>query len=217
MSHELFALLAESFEQTLVMVGVALAISTAAGIPLGVILHATAPRQLLPNAAIYRILGTVVNATRSTPFIILMVALIPLTRVIVGTSIGTPAAIVPLTIAATPFIARIVEAALRDVDQGLVEAAQAMGATPLQIVAKVLLPEALPAVVAGLTLAAVAMIGYSAMAGAVGGGGLGDLAIRYGYERFRVDVMAATVAILIALVQFVQSGGDILVRRIRHA
>ncbi|TAM58828.1 ABC transporter permease [bacterium] len=216
MSHELFALLAESLQQTLIMVSVALAIATALGVPLGVILNAAAPGQLLPNAPVYRVLGAIVNATRSTPFIILMVALIPLTRIIVGTSIGTPAAVVPLTIAATPFIARIVEAALRDVDRGLVEAAQAMGATPWQIVVKVLLPESLPATVAGLTLAAVAMIGYSAMAGAVGGGGLGDLAIRYGYERFRADVMAATVAILIALVQLVQSGGDALARRLKH-
>ena len=153
-------------------------------------------------------LGAIINAARSTPFIILMVAIIPFTRLIVGTSIGTNAAIVPLTIAAAPFVARIVESALKEVDAGLIEAAQAMGASPSQIILKVLIPEAMPSIVLGLTLTVISLIGYSAMAGAIGGGGLGDLAIRYGYQRFRADVMLATVVILIALVQMVQSSGD---------
>ena len=144
-----------------------------------------------------RVLGGVVNAGRSTPFIILLVAIIPFTRLLVGTSIGTAAAIVPLTIAAIPFVARLAEAALREVDPGLIEAAQSMGATPLQIVLKVLVPEALPGLVAALTITVVNLIGYSAMAGAVGGGGLGDLGIRYGYQRFLPEVMLAVVVVLI--------------------
>lgn len=161
-----------------------------------------------------RILGVVVNATRSTPFIILVVAIVPLTRLIAGTSIGTRAAVVPLTIASAPFIARLIEAAIREVDQGLVEAARAFGASPLQIVRKVLIPEALPAIALALTLAIVSLLGYSAMVGAVGGGGLGDLGIRYGYQRFMPDVMAIVVLVLIVLVQGVQSLGDTLARRL---
>ena len=149
-----------------------------------------------------------VNATRSVPFIILVVAIIPFTRMVAGTSIGTTAAIVPLTIATVPFIARLVENAIREVDSGLIEAARAMGATPLQIIRKVLLPEALPGITLGLTLAIVSLIGYSAMVGAVGGEGLGDLGIRYGYQRFMPDVMAIVVIILIVLVQLVQSIGE---------
>jgi len=166
-------------------------------------------------------MGVIVNATRSTPFIILVVAIIPFTRLIAGTSIGTNAAIVPLTIAATPFIARLIEGAIREVDQGLIEAARAFGATPIQIVRKVLIPEALPGIVLGLTLAVVSLLGFSAMVGAVGGGGLGDLGIRYGYQRFMPEMMLAVVVVLIVLVQAVQSIGDRLARhlnkRIRHA
>ena len=155
-----------------------------------------------------------VNAARSTPFIILVVAIIPFTRLVAGTSIGHSADIVPLTVAAAPFIARLIEAAIREVDQGLVEAARAMGASPLQIVAKVLLPEALPAITLALTLAAVSLLGYSAMVGAVGGGGLGDLGIRFGYQRFMPEVMAAVVLVLILLVQGVQTLGDALARHL---
>ena len=154
------------------------------------------------------------NATRSTPFIILVVAIIPFTRLIAGTSIGTNAAIVPLTVAATPFIARLIEGAIREVDQGLIEAARAFGASPLQIVLKVLIPEALPAIVLGLTLALVSLIGFSAMVGAVGGGGLGDLGIRYGYQRFMPEMMLAVVVVLIVLVQAIQSLGDRLSRQL---
>lgn len=190
------------------MVFVSTAISTLIGIPLGVILTVTRKEHILPNPTINQVLGVIVNATRSTPFIILMVAIIPLTRLIVGTSIGTTAAIVPLTISAAPFIARIIEGNLLEINPGIIEAAQSMGASPMQIITKVLLPEAMHSIVLGVTLAIVSLIGYSAMAGTLGGGGLGDLAIRYGYQRFQPDVMIATVIVLIVMVQVMQSLGD---------
>lgn len=214
MSPEMIALLAESLGETLYMVCVSAVISTVLGIPLGVVLVTTSRGHILENVPLNRCLGAVANATRSTPFIILMVAIIPLTRVLAGTSIGTNAAIVPLSIAAIPFVGRVVESSLREVDHGLIEAAQAMGASPFQIISRVLVPEALPSIVLGLTLTVISLIGYSAMAGAIGGGGLGDLAIRFGYQRFRVDIMIATVVILIALVQLAQSAGDRLSRRL---
>jgi len=216
MSSQLIALLFDGLLETLVMVGVSGGIGALFGIPLGVILILTDRGGILQNVALNRVLGLAVNATRSTPFIILMVAVIPFTRLVAGTSIGTAAAIVPLTIAAIPFIARLVETALREVPPGLIEAAEAMGATPLQIVTKVLLPEALPGIVAGLTITLVSLIGYSAMAGAVGGGGLGDIGIRYGYQRFLPEVMLAVVLVLIVFVQGVQSAGDRLVRKLSH-
>ncbi|GGH26933.1 ABC transporter permease [Alsobacter metallidurans] len=214
MSPEIIRLVWLATLDTLSMVAVAALIGTAIGLPLGVFLATSRKGELFAAPAVNGVLGLVVNATRSTPFIILVVAIIPFTRLIAGSSIGTAAAIVPLTVAATPFIARIVEGAIREVDQGLVEAARAMGASPLQIVRKVLIPEALPGVVLGLTLAVVSLIGYSAMVGAVGGGGLGDLGIRYGYQRFMPEVMATVVVVLIVLVQAVQSLGDILARRL---
>jgi D-methionine transport system permease protein len=216
MSSALIELLFDGLLETLVMVGVSGGIGAAFGIPLGVVLILTDRGGILQNVPLNRALGLIVNAARSTPFIILMVAVIPFTRLVVGTSIGTLAAVVPLTIAAIPFIARLVETALREVPAGLIEAAEAMGATPLQIVTKVLLPEALPGIVAGLTITLVSLIGYSAMAGAVGGGGLGDIGIRYGYQRFLPEVMLAVVAVLIVFVQGVQSLGDRLVRRLSH-
>lgn len=216
MSSQLIALLFDGLLETLVMVGISGAIGAAFGIPLGVVLILTDRGGILQNVGLNRVLGLVVNAARSTPFIILMVAVIPFTRLVVGTSIGTAAAVVPLTIAAIPFIARLVETALREVPAGLIEAAEAMGATPLQIVVKVLLPEALPGIVAGLTITLVSLIGYSAMAGAVGGGGLGDIGIRYGYQRFLPEVMLAVVLVLIVFVQGVQSAGDRLVRKLSH-
>jgi len=209
-------LLLEAFWQTLAMVGIAGGIATAVGLPLGLVLLTTAPGHLFAAPWVNRVLGLVVNSLRSTPFIILMVAIVPLTRVLVGTSIGTEAAIVPLAIAATAFIARLFEAALREVDRGLIEAAQAMGATRLQIVAKVLIPESLPGLIAAVTITLVSLVGYSAMAGAVGGGGLGDLGIRFGYQRFMPEVMAIVVVALILFVQAVQSAGDLLVRRLSH-
>jgi D-methionine transport system permease protein len=216
MSTATIALLLEATGETLLMVGVAAAVAAVLGLPLGIILVVTSPGHILERPAAHRLLGAVANATRSTPFVILLVAIIPFTRLVVGTSIGTAAAIVPLSIAAIPFVARLSETALREVDQGLVEAAQAMGAAPLQIVLKVLVPEALPGLVAGLTITVVSLIGYSAMAGAVGGGGLGDVGIRYGYQRFQPEVMAAVVIILIVLVQGIQSVGDHLARRVNH-
>jgi len=204
----MLVLLVEALGETLYMVAVSTFIAAILGIPLGIIIVSTGRDHILENLSVNRVLGAVANATRSTPFIILMVAIIPLTRVLAGTSIGTNTAIVPLSIAAIPFVARVVEAALREVDYGLIEAAQTMGASPFQLIRKVLIPEALPSIVLGLTLTVISLIGYSAMAGAIGGGGLGDLAIRYGYQRFQVDVMIATVVILIALVQVVQSVGD---------
>jgi D-methionine transport system permease protein len=216
MSSELFHLFFDSFLETLLMVGLSGLIGALFGIPLGVMLNVTEAHGILPHPLFNRAMGLVVNAVRSTPFIILMVAVIPFTRLVAGSSIGTGAAIVPLTIAATPFIARLVESSLREVDAGLIEAAQAMGATNAQIIRKVLLPEAFPGIVAGLTITLVSLVGYSAMAGAVGGGGLGDLGIRYGYQRFLPEVMAAVVIILIAFVQLVQSLGDRLVLRVSH-
>jgi D-methionine transport system permease protein len=214
MSTELIALLAESLLETIYMVGISASIAILAGIPLGVTLVTTSRGHIMESRKLNAVLGCIVNATRSTPFIILMVAIIPLTRLIVGTSIGSNAAIVPMSIAAIPFLGRIVESAIRDVDHGVVEAAQAMGASPLQIIRKVLVPEALASIVLGVTITVVSLISFSAMAGAVGGGGLGDLAIRFGYQRFRPDVMLATVVILIATVQIVQSSGNYAARRL---
>lgn len=207
-------LLMEATQQTLFMVAVSGILGTLLGLPLGVFLATSRKGELFAAPLANQMLGLVVNAARSTPFIILVVAIIPFTRLVAGTSIGTNAAIVPLTVAAAPFIARLIEAAIREVDQGLVEAARAMGASPLQIVAKVLLPEALPAITLALTLAAVSLLGYSAMVGAVGGGGLGDLGIRFGYQRFMPEVMAAVVIVLILLVQGVQTIGDALARHL---
>jgi len=202
--------------ETSVMVGVSGGVGGLSGVPLGVFLRLTDQGGVLENSPLNKTVGWIVNAVRSTPFIILLVAIIPFTRLITGSSIGTAAAVVPLTLAAAPFIARLVETALREVDNGLVEAAQSMGATTSQIVWKVLLPEALPGIVAGLTISFVSLTGYSAMAGAIGGGGLGDLGIRYGYQRFLPDIMLAVVVVLIFFVQAIQSLGDWAVRRLSH-
>lgn len=212
----LLELFASSLWETVVMVGISGLVGALIGVPLGVSLRLTDRGGVLANATFNRVVGTLVNAVRSTPFIILLVAIIPFTRLVTGSSIGTAAAVVPLTLAAAPFVARLVETALREVDSGLIEAAQAMGATTTQIVWKVLLPEALPGIVAGLTITFVSLTGYSAMAGAIGGGGLGDLGIRYGYQRFLPEVMLAVVLVLILFVQAVQSAGDWLVRRLSH-
>ena len=216
MSSNLMQLIFDSLLETLLMVLVSGGIGAVLGIPLGILLFVTDKKSFLPMPVFNVVLGTIINALRSVPFIILLVAIIPFTRLIVGTSIGTAAAIVPLTLSVAPFIARIVETSLREVDKGLVEAAQSMGATNMQIITKVLLPEAKPGIVAGLTISVISLIGYSAMAGAVGGGGLGDLGIRYGYQRFNPEVMWIVVLILILLVQGLQSFGDHLVRRLTH-
>jgi D-methionine transport system permease protein len=214
MTPEMIRLIAGATGETLLMVAISAGIATLFGLPLGVFLATSGKGELYAAPWVNRVLGIVVNATRSTPFIILVVAIIPFTRLIAGTSIGTNAAIVPLTVAATPFIARLIEGAIREVDQGLIEAARAFGASPLQIVLKVLIPEALPGIVLGLTLAIVSLLGFSAMVGAVGGGGLGDLGIRYGYQRFMPEMMLAVVLVLIVLVQAVQSIGDRLARHL---
>lgn len=214
MSNEMIELLIKSFWETGYMVVASTVLASLIGIPLGIILTVTRNGHILPNAVINSVLGVIVNATRSTPFIILMVAIIPLTRMLVGSSIGTTAAIVPLTISAAPFIARVIESSLLEIDHGVIEAAQSMGASPMQIIYKVLLPESLHSIVLGITLAVIALIGYSAMAGVLGGGGLGDLAIRYGYQRFQPDVMIVTVVILILLVQLIQFIGDTLSKKL---
>ncbi|RCW88950.1 methionine ABC transporter permease [Paracoccus lutimaris] len=213
MSANLIPILWESTLQTLYMVALSTLLGTLIGAPLGIFLATSRRGELLSSPVLNTVLGLAVNAARSTPFIILVVAIIPLTRLIAGTSIGTTAAIVPLTIASAPFIARLIETAIREVDAGLIEAARAMGAAPFQIVRKVLIPEAMPGIILGLTLAVVSLIGYSAMVGAVGGGGLGDLGIRYGYQRFMPEVMLAVVVILILLVQAVQSCGEWIASR----
>ncbi|EGI77716.1 methionine ABC transporter permease [Hylemonella gracilis] len=206
----------QAFLDTLMMVGVSASIAFVAGVPLAVLLIVTAPSGFLPSPRVNRVVGSVINGFRATPFIVLLVALIPFTRVVAGTTIGVWAAIVPLAISATPFFARIAEVSLREVEAGLIEAAQAMGCKRWHIVRHVLLPEALPGIVGGFTITVVSLIGASAMAGAVGAGGLGDLAIRYGYQRFDTQVMVLVIAVLIALVTLVQFAGDRLARWLRE-
>lgn len=214
MSADMIPLLTKALGETVYMVVVSMIIATIIGVPLGVLLHTTSKGQILESLAVNRIVGAIVNAVRSIPFIILLVAIIPFTRLLVGSAIGTTAAMVPLVIAAIPFIGRQVETSLKEVPFGLVEAAQSMGATPAQIIWKVLLPESMSSIVAQLTTVIISLVGESAMAGAVGGGGLGDLAIRYGYQRFRPEIMLATVIILIVLVQLVQFVGNTLAKRL---
>ncbi len=208
MSEQVIKLLITGTLDTLQMTVISTIMAMIIGIPLGVVLVVTSKGHILENAALNKALGAIVNATRSIPFIILMVAIIPFTRMVVGTSIGTTAACVPLTLAAIPFLARLVETSIKDIQFGVIEAAQSMGASPFQIIRKVLLPEALPTLIDNVTVLIVNLIGYSAMAGAIGGGGLGDIAIRYGYQRFQGDIMLATIIILIIMVQVIQMIGD---------
>ncbi len=201
----LISIVGEATGETLTMVFASTFFSILLGLPLGVLLCISDPANgIKPRAALYIVLTRIVNIVRSFPFIILMILLFPLSRIIIGTSIGTSATIVPLSIAAAPFVARIIETALKEVDPGVVQAARAMGSTTFQIITKVLIPEAMPSLVAGTTLTIINLIGYSAMAGAIGGGGLGDLAIRFGYQRFRPDVMVASVIVILLLVEIVQ-------------
>ena len=213
MSADMIPLISKALGETVYMVAVSMLIATIIGIPLGVLLHTTNKNQILECLVLNKVLGAVVNAVRSIPFVILMVAIIPLTRLIVGSSIGTTAAMVPLVLASVPFIGRQVETSLREIPEGIVEAAQSMGATPMQIITRVLLPEAMPNIVAQLTTVVISLVGESAMAGAIGGG-LGDLAIRYGYQRFRPDIMIATVVVLIVMVQVVQFAGNALAKKL---
>ena len=214
MHDQLIDLLITGTIDTLLMVGVSAFFALLIGLPMAVILVNTSEHGIYPSKSINQSLGWMINMTRSVPFLILMVALIPLTRLIVGTSYGVWAAVVPLTIAATPFFARIAEVSLREVDQGLIEAAQAMGCNRKQIVWHVLLPEALPGIVAGFTVTLVTMINSSAIAGAIGAGGLGDIAYRYGYQRFDMQIMLAVIVVLIILVMLVQLAGDTLANQL---
>lgn len=207
----LWRLILQSTLQTFQMVGLSTLFSVVLGLPLGILLCVTSPLNqggLKPKPVLNEILSRIVNILRSFPFIILIIVLFPLSRIIVGTAIGTKATIVPLSIAAAPFVARLVETSLKEVDPGVIQAAKTMGSTNRQIVFKVMLPEALPSLIAGLTLTIINLIGYSAMAGAVGGGGLGDLAIRYGYQRFRTDVLFVAVIIILVLVELIQFIGN---------
>lgn len=215
-SPDLAPMLWQGLRETAYMVGVATLLSAVGGLLVGVLLVLTDRGGLLAARPLNALLGLVVNVGRSLPFIILLVAIIPFTRALVGTTIGTTAAIVPLTVSAIPFYARIVEAAVREVGRDVIDAARAMGASRSQIIFKLLLREARPGLVAGLTITVVALIGYSAMAGVVGGGGLGDLALRYGYQRFEDDVMIGTVVLLVVVVQLVQMLGDLVARRLSH-
>ena len=201
----IFTLVSEATLETLAMVGFSTVFSLILGLPLGILLCVTdGETGIMKKPILNQVLTRIVNVLRSFPFMILMILLFPLSRKIVGTSIGTTATIVPLSIAAAPFVARIIETALKEVDPGVVQAARAMGSTNMQIIWKVLLPEAMPSLVSGITLTIINLIGYSAMAGAIGGGGLGDLAIRYGYQRFRTDIMAVSVIVILVLVEVIQ-------------
>ena len=198
---------------TLAMLGGSLLFTVLLGLPLGVLLFLSGPRQLFDRPALYRLLSLVVNVLRSVPFVILLILMIPLTELIVGTSLGAVGAIPPLVVGATPLFARLAETALREVDRGIIEALQAMGASTRQIIFRALLPEARPGLIAALTVTAITLVSYTAMSGLIGGGGLGDLAVRYGYQRYQPDVMAVTVLLLLLLVQVLQSAGDRLVMR----
>ncbi|WP_413498077.1 methionine ABC transporter permease [Buttiauxella gaviniae] len=213
---DLWPLLLDGSLDTLYMVSLAALLTVLIGLPLGVLLFLTRRDGVLPAPLFNQVIGSVVNVGRSLPFIVLLIALIPFTRIIIGTTLGSTAAVVPITIGAFPFFARVVENALDEVDKGRIEAILSMGGNVWHIISKVLLPEALPALLAGVTLTIVMLIGFSSMAGVIGGGGLGDLAIRYGYQRFNDQVMVGTVVILVAMVQLVQSIGDRLVRRLAH-
>ncbi|MGK3142267.1 methionine ABC transporter permease [Pantoea sp. C2G6] len=217
MSYERFqALLLNATGETLYMVLLAALFTVAIGLPVGVLLFLTRPTGILPNRVVSLLLNSVVNTGRALPFVVLLIALIPFTRLLVGTTLGSTAAIVPITLGAFPFFARITENALDEVDRGRIEAVVSMGGNVWHLVSRVLLPEALPALVAGITLTLVMLIGFSAMAGVVGGGGLGDLAIRYGYQRFDNQMMVATIVVLLALVMLIQKLGDRLVRSLAY-
>lgn len=208
MSPVITNLLFKSLAETLYMLSISAIIAAIIGIPLGILLVVTEKNGILVCPVLNKPLAFAINMVRSIPFIILMVAIIPFTRMVAGTSIGTTAAIVPLTIAAIPYTARMVETSIREIPFGLIEAAESMGASPYQIIKKVLIPEALPSIIENMTVVIVSLIGSSAMAGTIGGGGLGDLAIRYGYQRFQADVMIATIIVLIIIVQLIQFIGS---------
>lgn len=212
--NEILHLLIEPTIETLLMVSISSLFAFVLGLPIGISLYVTQENGILENRTVFRIVDALVNMCRSLPFIILMILLFPLSRIIVGTTIGTVATIVPLSIGASPFIGRVVENALNEVNTGIIEAVQSMGASNFEIIVKVVIPEALPSLVSGMTLSIINILGYSAMAGAIGGGGLGDLAIRFGFHRFRTDVLIAAVAVIIILVQWIQFTGNKLTNAI---
>ncbi len=214
MSEQMIALLTNGIRETLYMTLVSTLVAYVIGIPLGVVLFITDQRGICKNRIIHFVVGTVINLVRSVPFLILLVAIIPFTRWVVGTTIGSTATIVPLVVAAAPYVARMVESSLKEVDNGVVEAARAMGSTRFQIIYKVLLPEAKPSLLVGAIISLATILGYSAMAGFVGGGGLGAIAINYGYYRYQTDVMLITVAFLVLIVQLFQEVGIRVVNRI---
>jgi D-methionine transport system permease protein len=214
MRDDLLPLLVTGLGETIYMVVLSTLIALILGLPIGVALVVTEPGHILPAPRINRLLGTLVNITRSFPTIILIVVLLPLSRLLVGTTLGATAAVVPLSVGSAPFLARIIENSLKEIDKGKIEAALAMGATPLEIIRKMMIPESLASLALGVTLAIIMIIGFTATAGAIGAGGLGSLAIRFGFQRYRVDIMLSTVAVLIILVQVVQWGGNLIARRI---
>ncbi|WHQ45013.1 methionine ABC transporter permease [Alcaligenes faecalis] len=209
-----WALIGEATIDTLLMMGISLGFTAIIGLPLGVLLFLTSRKQMLDNAWIYQTLSLIVNILRSVPFLILLIVIIPLTRILAGTSLGVQGAIPPLVLSAAPFFARLVENVLRELDPGVNEACRAMGANSRQTVLLALLPEATTGIVAALIVTAIALVGYSAMSGVIGGGGLGDLALRFGYQRYQTDVMVVTVTILVVLVQLLQVFGDAMVARL---
>jgi len=213
---ELFPDMIKALWETIGMVSISGIISTIVGIPLGVILVVTRPDNILENRGIYNVVGKTINIFRSIPFVILLAAIIPFTRLVVGTTIGMKGALVPLVIGSIPFVARQIESALLDIDKGIIEAAQAMGSSSFEIIYRVLLKEGLPGIVYALTITTVSLIGFSAVAGTVGGGGLGDFAIRYGYQYFKTDIMVATILILLVLVTSIQSFGEIILKKLSH-
>lgn len=213
---EYFPEMIKALNETFVTVGISGLIASLIGIPLGLILLITSPKHILENKVVYSILSKVINVFRSIPFVILIAAMVPFTRFVVGTTIGVKGALVPLIVGVTPFIARQVEVALQKVDKGVLEAAKAMGSSPLEIIFKVIIPEGLPNIVHAVTISLISLIGFSAMAGSVGGGGLGNFAIQYGYQYFKTDIMVVTVILLLIIVTLVQSIGDYIARKLTH-
>ena len=213
---QIFVLVGQSSLQTLEMVFFSTLFSLVLGFPVGVLLYITNPTGISSRPVLNQILSRIVNVLRSFPFIILMIVLFPLSRLMLGTSIGTEATIIPLSIAAAPFVARVIESSLKEVEPGVIQAARSMGSTNKQIIFKVLIPEALPSIISGVTLTIINLIGYSAMAGTVGGGGLGDVAIRYGYQRYRVEYMLGSVAIILILVEVIQVIGTKLTNKMQN-
>ena len=215
--EQIFTLVGNATLETLIMVFFSTLFSVILGLPLGILICVTDPvAGIMPKPVLNQVLNRIVDVLRSFPFLILMIILFPLSRLIIGTTIGTTATIVPLSIAAAPFVARIIETALKEIDPGVIQAARAMGSTNMQIILKVLIPEALPSLVDGITLTIINVIGYSAMAGTIGGGGLGDIAVRYGYYRYQTDIMIVTVILLIVLIQIFQNSGMAIAKKFDH-